>query len=79
MLVTTAPPRWGSQRGLIAGVAAQPVKLTLGPLGATAELITLLLQDPGPGLQGIAWLFALAGATSRGGCFLPSGGGPPDA
>ena len=54
VLVAAAPPRWGSQRGLIAGVAAQPVKLTLGPLGATAELFTGLLQDPGPGLQGIA-------------------------
>jgi hypothetical protein len=54
VLVTAAPPRWGSQRGLIAGVAAQPVKLTLGPRGATAEFITGLLQDPGPGLQRIA-------------------------
>jgi hypothetical protein len=47
VLVTAAPPRWGSQRGLIAGVAAQPV--TLGPLGATAGLITGLPPGSGPG------------------------------
>jgi hypothetical protein len=53
VLVTAAPPRWGSQRGVIAGVGARPVKLTLGRLGATAELITGLLQDLGPGLHGV--------------------------
>jgi len=45
-LAAPAPLCWSGRVVGVAGVLAQPVEFTLGPLGATAELVTGLLEDP---------------------------------